>query len=135
MHSRNPDCSAFATALLRFIARSLKQSDGILSEEETLGIVTTFNSTVEEEESKETDGTMNPIETDQHWYPVTDSRFFMAITSLKLLTNMDGLVDEVLCQKGNPAIILSLLELPLETEVRYKNNIRVLSLDQVFFHS
>ena len=52
------------------------------------------------------------------WHPIEDSRFVMGVTALKLLVLVEGLVDDVLCDKrfGGPATLLSLLELPEESE-------------------
>ena len=51
------------------------------------------------------------------WHPVSDSRFTMGVTALKLLVLVEGLVDDVLCDGGGAsAILLSLLELPDASE-------------------
>ncbi len=91
-----PDGSGFASALLQFIARSLHHS-------------------LPESSVSLPEQTEEVLEQDQHWYPVTDTRFTMAVISLKLLTHVDGFVDDVLCREGNPGIVLALLELPHES--------------------
>ena len=51
------------------------------------------------------------------WHPVSDPRFTMGVTALKLLVLVEGLVDDVLCNSGGAsAILLSLLELPDASE-------------------
>ncbi|KAG7366914.1 heat shock protein DnaJ domain protein [Nitzschia inconspicua] len=49
---------------------------------------------------------------------ITDRRFIMVISALRLLVRADGLVDDVLYEGGTtiPSVLLSLLELPQDSE-------------------
>lgn len=50
---------------------------------------------------------------------ITDTRFIMAISALRVLIRSDRLIDDVLCDSSTnvPSVVLSLLELPQESEV------------------
>ena len=53
--------------------------------------------------------------------PVSDTRFLMAIKAVHQLVRVDGLIDDVLCEPASavPSVLLSLLELPQDSEVSY----------------
>ena len=52
---------------------------------------------------------------------VDDASFVMAAQALKILVLADGIVDEMLAEQSTliPAVLLSLLEIPINTEVRF----------------
>ena len=106
-----PDCSRFATSLMAFIARCLKKVQGIL-----IGNYPPLENGTRVSESL---GTDDILDRDTQWYSVSDERFIMGITSLLRLARVDGLVDDVICAHSNPAILLSLLELPQYCEVSF----------------
>ncbi|GMH66879.1 hypothetical protein TrRE_jg7825 [Triparma retinervis] len=101
------DEGAFCRALLRFIDLSLKE-----------GGTGAEGSKEKEEEELEEGVDREELEERNLWHPVGDSRFVMGVTALKLLVLVEGLVDDILCEEGGngPAILLSLLELPEESE-------------------
>jgi DnaJ family protein C protein 13 len=51
---------------------------------------------------------------------IDDRKFVLVVTALKILVRTDGLIDDVLCNLdvGATPVLLSLLELPQESEVR-----------------
>lgn len=51
---------------------------------------------------------------------LTSADFLLALNALRILCRVDGLVEDVLCQTPSfvPSMLLSLLELPLQSEVR-----------------
>ncbi|GMI07357.1 hypothetical protein TrLO_g7538 [Triparma laevis f. longispina] len=90
--------AAFCRALLRFVDLSLK--GGVTDE-----------APVENEDEEDREERML-------WHSVSDPRFTMGVTALKLLVLVEGLVDDVLCENDGKACgtLLSLLELPDASE-------------------
>ena len=103
---QNP--TLFAEHVTAFIARSINKSEEL---PEGWVKLETF---LEKEGVKESDfgETVGSV-------PIRDRRFVMAISALKILVRVDGLVDDVLSNisSGVPSVLLSLLELPQDSEV------------------
>jgi len=105
----NPD--NFAKQVIDFVARSINASDDLpdgwvdlpLSDSSGEELSPFFNE--------------EPVQTVQ----IRDKKFLMAIKSLLQLVRVDGLIDDVLCEPSNavPSVLLSLLELPQDSEVRF----------------
>jgi hypothetical protein len=102
-HVENPD--GFFAAIVKFVARSLNRgehSEGWIDipvEEDSTS--TCSNETVSSSSLTSTD-------------------FLLGMNALRILCRVDGLVDDALCQTPTivPSVLLSLLELPLQSEVR-----------------
>ena len=92
------NCSTFAIGLLQYITRILNKYSG----ESILAVPN----------SHENNGFHTDI------CDISDKRFTMSIKALLLLVQVDNLIDDVLCDDDHcgPAILLSLLELPEESE-------------------
>ena len=101
----------FAKHILDFIARSINDSNDLPKGwvELTLPV---------DNESEKEDG---DEESALASVPIRDKRFVMAITALKILVRVDGLIDDVLCDDSTriASVLLSLLELPQDSEVRF----------------
>uniref|UniRef100_A0A7S1BP53 J domain-containing protein n=1 Tax=Corethron hystrix TaxID=216773 RepID=A0A7S1BP53_9STRA len=67
--------------------------------------------------------------TKEHFLPVTDERFAMAVRALHQLVALDDLIDDVLCsdEHDGPAVLLSLLELPHDNEA-YEISFEIIKL-------
>jgi len=98
------DCSVFGKELLQLIARSLKRSDELPP--------ASFPFALWGDSGQDDETSSQNIERDTEIFPITDVRFSMAIKSLLLLVRLDGLVDDVLCDEGGPAVLLHMLNLP-----------------------
>jgi len=96
------DCGAFCKSLLLFVQRSLHNSASLGEDIEEAKIGG------DDEDDKDL------------WHKVSDRRFTMGVTALRLLVLVEGLVDDVLCdsQCHGPATLLTMLELPQDIEVR-----------------
>jgi len=96
------DCGMFARELLKFIKQSLILGQGI-----DVGYIQE-----EKEQEKEISSSS------RSWVAVSDPRFVMSVIALRSLSRVDGLIEDVLCddQCGGPAVLLSLLELPQNSE-------------------
>ena len=99
------DTSQFASNILGFIALCMNQSTELGDGWVELSQSTMLSDRTNEEASK---------------LSISDVRFNMAVMALSLLVRIDGLVDDVLCDssKQPTAVLLSLLELPPNSEVR-----------------
>ena len=97
------DCSVFGKELIHLIARSLEQSDELPA----VSFPFTLWGVSGHDDEKESN-----IERDTEIFPISDVRFSMAIKSLRLLASLDGLIDDVLCREGCPAVLLHMLNLP-----------------------
>jgi hypothetical protein len=106
-----PNPGIFAKHVFDFIARSINDSSDLPKGwvELTLSV---------DSESKEKDGDEESFLAS---VPIRDKRFVMAITALKILVRVDGLIDDVLCDDSAriASVLLSLLELPQDSEVRF----------------
>ena len=100
------DCSVFGKDLIYLLARSLEQSDELPAASFPFALWTDSNSR-KDDETRE-----GNIEKDTEIFPISDVRFSMAIKSLRLLVQIDGLIDDVLCDEGCPAVLLHMLNLP-----------------------
>ena len=99
------DATQFASHILGFIALCMNQSNELGDGWIELSQSTVLSDRTEEEATK---------------LSISDVRFNMAVMALSLLVRIDGLVDDVLCDscKQPTAVLLSLLELPQNSEVR-----------------
>ena len=93
------DVSYFADSLLDFVGRSIQNSDVSKSYPDNRIINV-------------------DMDQDTHWLSVSDSRFFMAVRSILHLVQLDGIVDDIMCQKKNVDILFCLLYLPDTNQVR-----------------
>ena len=100
------DCSVFAKDLIHLLARCLEQSD------ELPAVSFPFALWADSDSKKDDETSGGNIERDTEIFPVSDIRFSMAIKSLRLLVRIDGLIDDVLCDEGCPAVLLHMLNLP-----------------------
>ncbi len=105
-----PDCGDFALCLLKFIGRSVL-NDKFGNETIDVGFVGSAESKRDNNSGNETD---KEIES----YPTTDYRFVMSVQALHLLVNTDGLIDDTVCESHVPGVLMSLLSIPAENEVR-----------------
>ena len=100
-----PNSSLFAKQIISFIAFCMNQStelgDGWIKLPETVL-------------TRDSDDINTPN------VSISDVRFSMAVKALDLLVRVDGLVDDVICDptKQPTSVLLSLLEVPQEIEVR-----------------
>jgi len=103
------NCSKFAVELLRFIAKCLEHSTNFKIY--SIGCV-------DEQEEAAADDAESLASEVTTWYEISDKRFVMAVKSLHLLVQINNLIEDVLYRSINhaPAILLSLLELPEESE-------------------
>lgn len=110
----------FAVELFEFILRCLECTQGMVisvPREEKSQNGDTENIKDEQNQRK---STLLPLVQ----YPITDTRFTLALKALLILVQTDGLVDDVICASNikyehfdkAPAILLSLLELPRDSE-------------------
>lgn len=120
--------SSFAKHLVDYVARCINDSSAVprgwirlAVTEKTSSI---DNETDEPEETAvDADDDGDVVDVDEVVVPsvgITDQRFILVISALRILARVDGLIDDVLCAKSTnvPSVILSLLELPQESEVR-----------------
>jgi hypothetical protein len=100
----------FAKHVTDFIARSINASEDLPVGWVKLPLL------VEEEPS-----VADPEEEVPVIVSIRDQRFVMAITALRILVRVDGLIDDVICETSTsvPSILLSLLELPQDSEVSH----------------
>ena len=101
------DPTLFAKYLTDFIARSINASDDLPP-----GWVKLPMSVVE--------GDSASLDSGLGCVPIRDRHFVKSLTALRILVRMDGLIDDVLCETSTsvPSVLLSLLELPQDSEVR-----------------
>lgn len=100
------DCSVFGKDLIHLLARSLEQSD------ELPAASFPFALWADSDSRKDDETRGGNIEKDLEIFPVSDVCFSMATKSLRLLIRIDGLIDDVLCDEGCPAVLLHMLNLP-----------------------
>ena len=100
------DCSVFGKELIYLLARSLEQSD------EVPAVSFPFALWADSDSRKDDETRGGNIEKDTEIFHISDVRFSMAIKSLRLLVRIDGLIDDVLCDEGCPAVLLHMLNLP-----------------------
>jgi hypothetical protein len=100
-----PDPPMFARAVIEFVARSMNRS-------ELGGGCMKIPVKDESSPSSVEDTKVEPVE-------LKHPAFLLSICALRILTRVDGLVDDLLAEKSSivPWVLLSLLELPLEAEV------------------
>lgn len=104
-----PDPAMLAKQVTDFIARSINASDDL--PEDWVALPLNFECSASSPFLKgEATQTVK----------IHDKRFLMAIKALLQLVRVDGLIDDVLCEPNSavPSILLSLLELPQDSEVR-----------------
>eukprot|EP00551_Chaetoceros_affinis_P011437 CAMPEP_0203680424 /NCGR_PEP_ID=MMETSP0090-20130426/39233_1 /ASSEMBLY_ACC=CAM_ASM_001088 /TAXON_ID=426623 /ORGANISM="Chaetoceros affinis, Strain CCMP159" /LENGTH=1702 /DNA_ID=CAMNT_0050548483 /DNA_START=284 /DNA_END=5392 /DNA_ORIENTATION=+ len=93
-----PDSSHFARSLLQFVGRSIQKS-------------------TQSTDKNNSDDDLNvTMEEENHWFSISDNRFIMAVRSILHLVQLDGVVDDVICERGGIQVLLSLLDLPLHNE-------------------
>lgn len=99
----------FARRLTHFIARCLNEGDQFPDGWVRLQIP---NDDLSLDESEMDD-------TQLEFVRITDRRFVATVSALRILVRVDGLVDDVLCDATTnlASVVLSLLELPQDTEV------------------
>mmetsp|Transcript_6988 Transcript_6988/g.16332 ORF Transcript_6988/g.16332 Transcript_6988/m.16332 type:complete len:3227 (-) Transcript_6988:18-9698(-) len=99
----------FARRLTHFIARCLNESDRFPEGWLKLQIL---NDDAGLDESEVDDTKLEFVQ-------ISDRRFVATVTALRILVRVDGLVDDVLCDATTnlASVVLSLLELPQDTEV------------------
>lgn len=121
-----PNIHHFTQSLIRFIGRSLLNDKG-MSE----AIERTYVESCSDNEDK---GTMN-IDKESVWCPVTSGGFQMCVHGILCLAKIDGLVDNILCGMHAVGILLSLIILEPENQVREKNakSLRLLYSVHLFF--
>jgi len=107
-----PNTQHFTQSLIRFIGRSLLNDKG-MSE----AIERTYVESCSEDEDV---GTMN-IDKERAWCPVTGGGFQMCVNAILCLAKIDGLVDDILCELHAVGILISLIILDPENQVREKN--------------
>ncbi len=94
-----PDGSSFVIALLEFIGRSMHNSP-------------TMQFTFDEYNFAE-----DSVSVENHWFPVTDNRFTMAVLSVRQLVQLDGVVDDILCTSTGIMVLFELITIPQPNEV------------------
>jgi hypothetical protein len=101
------DPALFAKHINDFIARSINDSEDLPS-----GWVKLPMSVDETEDTSSGENILGSV-------PIRDRRFVMALSALRILVRVDGLIDDVLCEVTTsiPSVLLSLLELPQDSEV------------------
>ena len=97
-----PDGSHFVESLLDFIWRSIQNS----SEKNSI-----------EDQGSTIDSNGNVMDEENHWFSISDNRFVMAVKSILHLVQLDGVVDNVMCERKAIDIVFSLLDLPTHNEV------------------
>lgn len=104
----NPN--GFLNSVVTFVARSINKSDHDSH---------WFEIQVEDGDSR--------VQDDIMCSPVTSSEFLLGVDALKILCRNESLVDDVLSQPTNilPTVLISLLELPLQSEVSSESIILV----------
>ena len=95
-----PDRTSFINALLSFIGRCIRNSIG-----------TSFESD-EDFHDKE-----NSIDSENHWFPISDNRFVMSVSSVRQLVNVDGIIDDIMCTSTGILVLFELIALPLSNRV------------------
>ena len=100
-----PDVTVFSKNVLNFIAQSLNSGN---REEEAWEPLSLY-----EGDGLDSEGQSDGCD-------LNSRKFEMALVALRALVHVDSLVDDVLCERGShaPSILLSLLELPQESQVR-----------------
>lgn len=114
------DSSQFAAQLLSFIALCMNQS-------EEMGVAWTKLST--------SAAAPEVIEGNAATLTISSPQFLMAVKAFSLLVRVDGLVDDVVSDGAlqSTSILLSLLELPQHSKVRYSHDVTlILSLKDCF---
>jgi DnaJ homolog subfamily C member 13 len=96
------DPGVFAIQLAAYVARCINESKNLPDNWVALTVPDTIDDT----------GDLDTV-------AINDQRFIMVLSALRLLVRAEGLVDDVLCGKCTPvpSILLSLLELPQDSEV------------------
>ena len=96
----------FAKHITDFVARSINASEDLPKGWVKLPI------SIGTDDSKTLDSGLGCVS-------IWDRHFVMALTALRILVRMDGLIDDVLCEVSTnvPSVLLSLLELPQDSEV------------------
>ena len=97
-----PNISHFARSLVEFIGRSIEKS------------ATSKLVNIESDIRDENDIQM---EEENHWFRFSDDRFVMAVRSVLHLVELDGVVDDVMCEHEVIKILFHLLDLPSDNEV------------------
>ncbi len=105
-----PNRSHFAKSLVEFIGRSIKCSI----------------------ESDQEDEHEIPMDKDNHWLHISDDRFIMAVRSLLHLVKVDGIVDDVMCEKDVIEVLFHLIELPRNNEVRLSFSQPIIGLKSTY---
>lgn len=100
-----PDCFSFARSIIQFIGRSLLH-DGIGDEIINRDYVFEYDK----------------FENDRNFCSVEDDGFYMAVLSLARLLEVDGIFDQILCNQGSPAVIISCLALRYDSPVSILRN-------------
>lgn len=100
----------FAQELVNYIARCINGYDGLPDDWIELDV-----STIESETKALTDAPLSTV-------PIHDRRFIMVMTALRILVRADSPVEDTVFK---PSVLLSLLELPQDSEVRCVCNICV----------
>lgn len=105
-----PDPAMLAREVTNFIARSINASDNLPEDWIELPSSEAGKAEVSPFMKEEAVLTAN----------IRDRKFLMAIKALLQLARVDGLIDDVLCEPSSavPSVLLSLLELPQDSEVR-----------------
>lgn len=96
-----PNGSHFARSLIEFIGRCVRNSLD-----------------TEEAERSAKDERHFTMEEDTVWFHISDNRFLMAVRSVLHLVKLDGIIDDVICEKNVIRILFALLDLPRHNEVR-----------------
>jgi DnaJ family protein C protein 13 len=104
----NPN--GFAKQLTDFIAKCINASQDLPKDWVRLSV---SHKQQEDPESDIQEPILNSVS-------ISDRRFLLVITALRILVRVDGLIDDVLCETSSnvPSVLLSLLELPQDSEVR-----------------
>jgi hypothetical protein len=105
------DPGLFAKELINYIARCINDCDDLPE------------GWIELDLSETNVGECIVSNTSLRTVPITDRRFIMVISALRLLIRADSPIDDVLYI---PSVLLSLLELPQDSEVRYCYAVKLL---------
>lgn len=102
------DSTNFAKEIITFVARSLNENTDFRNRALSLNFA-----------NDEVPKTDSMSKQEIRSVSLSDPRFLMAVTALRLLVRVDGLIDDVLCDDTihGSSVLLSLLELPLDSEV------------------
>jgi hypothetical protein len=101
----------FAKKLTNFIAKCINSSKDLPDSWSPLPM----------SEAQEDDHSPDLVEALLTSVSIRDRRFVLVISALRILVRVDGLIDDVLCETSAnlPPVLLSLLELPQDSEVRF----------------